>query len=49
MTPSVHEQLDLYRIMVRSRAFEEVAGAATQEGLIPGSWMSGIVADHKHV
>ncbi len=42
MTPSGNEQLDLYRIMVRSRAFEEVAGAAAQEGLIPGSWMSGI-------
>jgi len=42
MTPSAKEQLDLYRIMVRSRAFEEVAGAAAQEGLIPGSWMSGI-------
>ncbi len=42
MTPSAHEQLDLYRIMVRSRAFEEVAGAAAREGLIPGSWMSGI-------
>jgi len=42
MTPSAREQLDLYRIMVRSRAFEEVAGAAAQEGLIPASWMSGI-------
>jgi len=42
MTPSANEQLDLYRMMVRSRAFEEVAGAAAHEGLIPGSWMSGI-------
>ena len=42
MTPSANDQLDLYRIMVRSRAFEEVAGAAAREGLIPGSWMSGI-------
>jgi pyruvate dehydrogenase E1 component alpha subunit len=42
MTPSTSELLDLYRIMVRSRAFEEEAGSAAREGLIPGSWMSGI-------
>ncbi len=42
MTPPADEKLDLYRTMVRSRAFEEAAGAAAREGLIPGSWMSGI-------
>lgn len=42
MTLSTSEQLYLYRVMVRSRAFEEAAGVAAQEGLIPGSWLSGI-------
>jgi pyruvate dehydrogenase E1 component alpha subunit len=39
---SAEKLLDLYRLMVRSRAFEEMAIAQASEGRIPGSWMSGI-------
>ncbi len=34
--------LNLYTLMVRSRAFEETAIAQVGAGRIPGSWMSGI-------
>ncbi|MHC4963788.1 MAG: thiamine pyrophosphate-dependent dehydrogenase E1 component subunit alpha [Planctomycetota bacterium] len=34
--------LNLYTLMVRSRAFEETAAAQVGAGRIPGSWMSGI-------
>jgi TPP-dependent pyruvate/acetoin dehydrogenase alpha subunit len=38
---SPERQLDLYRLMVRSRAFDDLAIAQVREGHIPGSWMSG--------
>ncbi len=36
------QKRDLYRLMVRSRAFEEAAISLVAEGKIPGSWLSGI-------
>jgi pyruvate dehydrogenase E1 component alpha subunit len=36
------EKRDLLVSMVRSRAFEEIAGALAASGDIPGSWLSGI-------
>jgi pyruvate dehydrogenase E1 component alpha subunit len=38
---SPEQLLDLYRLMVRSRAFDDLAIAQVREGKIPGSWMSG--------
>jgi pyruvate dehydrogenase E1 component alpha subunit len=42
MDLSAEQLLNLYRLMVRSRAFEEMAISQANEGRIPGSWMSGI-------
>ncbi len=42
MEPLPEEQLELYTLMVRSRAFEERAGALVAAGEVPGSWLSGI-------
>ncbi|MCP3973076.1 MAG: thiamine pyrophosphate-dependent dehydrogenase E1 component subunit alpha [bacterium] len=42
MKPTPAEQLELYTLMVRSRVFEETAGALVVSGEIPGSWLSGI-------
>lgn len=42
MDPSPAEQVELYTLMVRSRAFEEAAVALAATGSIPGSWLSGI-------
>ena len=42
VAPSVDEKRDLLALMVRSRAFEETAGALAASGEIPGSWLSGI-------
>jgi pyruvate dehydrogenase E1 component alpha subunit len=39
---STQQLLKLYTLMVRSRAFEEMAASQVGEGKIPGSWMSGI-------
>lgn len=36
------EKRELYTLMVRSRAFEETAGALAASGEMPGSWLSGI-------
>jgi pyruvate dehydrogenase E1 component alpha subunit len=40
--PTPAEQVELYTLMVRSRAFEEAAVALSAAGDIPGSWLSGI-------
>ena len=42
MDPSPAEQLELYTLMVRSRAFENAAVALAAAGSVPGSWLSGI-------
>ena len=42
MEPTPEEQLELYTLMVRSRAFEETAVALVASGDIPGGWLSGI-------
>lgn len=42
MEPTPTTQLELYTLMVRSRAFEETAGALVASGDMPGSWLSGI-------
>ncbi len=42
MQPSVEQMVGLYRDMVRSRAFEELALSLVSQGKIPASWMSGI-------
>jgi len=39
---STEQMLRLYALMVRSRAFEEMAISQVKEGKIPSSWMSGI-------
>ena len=39
---STEQLLNLYRLMVRSRAFDQMAISQVQAGRIPGSWMSGI-------
>ncbi len=42
MAPTPTGQLELYTLMVRSRAFEEAAIALAAAGDIPGSWLSGV-------
>lgn len=42
MEPKPDNQLELYTLMVRSRAFEEAAVALAAAGEMPGSWLSGI-------
>jgi TPP-dependent pyruvate/acetoin dehydrogenase alpha subunit len=42
VTPSPEEELRIYTLMVRSRAFEELAISEAAAGRIPGSWMSGV-------
>ncbi len=40
--PTRAEKRELYTLMVRSRAFEEMAISLAADGQIPGSWLSGI-------
>ncbi|MDK1025242.1 MAG: thiamine pyrophosphate-dependent dehydrogenase E1 component subunit alpha [Gammaproteobacteria bacterium] len=42
MKPSTEQMLGLYKMMVRSRAFEEMVAEQVQKGHVPCSWMSGI-------
>jgi len=42
VTPTEDQKRELYTLMVRSRAFEETAGALAAAGEIPASWLSGI-------
>jgi pyruvate dehydrogenase E1 component alpha subunit len=42
VAPTPTQEIEIYTLMVRSRAFEEAAIALAAAGDIPGSWLSGV-------